>query len=334
MSDEKRSMLGSSLPIPTYEEATSSRAHSDAGDNPHTNEEASHLLGSSHGRYRQPTVETARSSLESSFLEEFGDSARSSRESLERVMVEMEILEPGEGEEGQQSRGGGGRLRMHISKRISSITDSLSAISIPHHWRINPFRWFSCIRIPDLPCFGEGFVPLYRFIGVIVGLIVVYALLASDSVTLNPPPGAGGGVEFDINALKDYIRDSIEKDNIEHYLEYLSRFDHTAGTEGDFVLAKYIEAKFRSFGLERVGLDEYVIQPSYFESAAKCPNKFAFPEFTDIVFTLISPNPVGESLRSSTHRGKRPLRNQRQMAIMKIHLSSMAIPKLVVPQVP
>ena len=263
MSDEKRSMLGSSLPIPTYEEATSSRAHSDVGDNPHTNEEASHLLASSHGRYRQPTVETARSSLESSFLEEFGDSARSSRESLERVMVEMEILEPGEGEEGQRRRGGGGRLRMHISKRISSITDSLSAISIPHHWRINPFRWFSCIRIPDLPCFGEGFVPLYRFIGVIIGLIVVYALLASDSVSLNPPPGSGGTIEFEMNALKDFIRDSIDKDNIEHYLEYLSRFDHTAGTEGDFVLARYIEAKFRSFGLESVGLDEYVIQLSY-----------------------------------------------------------------------
>ncbi|KAG0640843.1 hypothetical protein HOY80DRAFT_884071 [Tuber brumale] len=257
MSDEKRSMLGSSLPIPTYEEATSSRAHSDVGDNPHTNEEALRLLASTYDRYRQPTVETARSSLESSFLEEFGDSARQSRESLERVMVEMEILEPGQREEGQ--RRGGGRLRMNISKRISSITDSLSAISIPHHWRINPFRWFSCIRIPDLPCFCEGIVPLYRVMGVIVGLIVVYALLASDSVTLNPPPGANGIVEFDIDALKDFIRDSIDKDNIGHYLEYLSRFDHTAGTEGDFVLAKYVEGEFRSFGLESVGLDKYSV---------------------------------------------------------------------------
>ncbi|RPA92986.1 Zn-dependent exopeptidase [Choiromyces venosus 120613-1] len=257
MSDEKRSMLGNSLPIPTYEEATSSRAHSDVGDNPHSNEEASHLLASSYGRYRQPTVETARSSLESSFLEEFGDSARPSRESLERAMVAMEILEPGQEEEGQRRRGGEGGLRMHISKRISSITDSLSAISIPHHWRINPFRWFSCIRIPDLPCFGESFVPLYRFLGVIIGLILVYALLASDLVTLNPPPGAAGIIEFDINALKDFIRDSIDKDNIEHYLEYLSRFDHTAGTEGDLVLAKYVEGKFKSFGLEGVGLDEY-----------------------------------------------------------------------------
>ena len=71
-----------------------------------------------------------------------------------------------------------------------------------------------------------------------------------------------------------------------------------------------------------------------FESVAGCPNKFAFPKFTDTVFTLISPNLAEESLRSSTHRGKLTLKSQRQMAIVKTHLSSMAIPKLVVLQVP
>jgi len=71
-----------------------------------------------------------------------------------------------------------------------------------------------------------------------------------------------------------------------------------------------------------------------FESVAECPNKSAFPKFTDTVFTLISPNPAGESLRSSTHRGKLTLKSQRQTAIVKIHLSSMAILKLVVLRVP
>lgn len=269
MGDEKRSMLVIDPPIPTYEETIASRAPSDVGD--HTGETSQLLPHRSSTRdYRQPTVESERSSLESSFLEDFA-SARGSQESLEREMIQMEILDPGEDE--NDGPGGGrrrpGRLRQNISKRLSSITLSLSSISLPDSWRVNPFRCFSWFRLPDIPCFSSGLIPVYRFLGVIFGLIVVYTLLATDAVSLSGPGGVTGGlVNFDPEVVRQYAKDTVDKEKIEHYLEYLSSFDHVAGTQGDLVLAKWVEGKFKSFGLEDVELEEWVILLVHFSWVA------------------------------------------------------------------
>lgn len=245
-------MLGTDPPIPSYEDAIASRAPSDPGS---PTAETSQLLPSRRN-YHPPTVESERSSLESSFL----DGYASSRESLEREMIQMEVLEPGEGSE---AGGGGGRgLRENISKRLSMVALSLSSISLPDSWRVNPLRWVRGVRVPEVPCFNSGMIPIYRFLGVVFGLIVVYTLLATDSVIGGPGDGSGAGggglVNFDPEVVRQYAKDMVETGNIAHYLEYLSSFDHVAGTQGDLVLARWMEGEFRSFGLEGVEMEEWV----------------------------------------------------------------------------
>lgn len=255
MSDEKRSMLGTDPPIPSYEDAIASRAPSDVGDA--TAAETSQLLPQrSNARgYRQPTVESERSSLDSSFLEDYA----SSRGSLQREIIQMDVLEPGESEADAPGarRRPPGRLRQNISKRLSSITMSLSGISLPDSWRVNPLRWLALFRLPDIPCFRSGLIPIYRFLGVVFGLIVIYTLLATDAVSLTGTGGpAAGLINFDPEVVRQYAKDTLEQGKIEHYLEYLSSFDHVAGTQGDLVLAKWVEGEFKNFGLESVTMEE------------------------------------------------------------------------------
>lgn len=262
MSDEKRP-LALDPPIPTYEETIASRAPSDVGDHAET----SQLLGerrSGTPGYRPPTVESERSSLESSFLEDFA-SSRGSGDGLEPEIEQMGILDPGEDEHGGERSRRPGRLRQNLSKRISSITMSLSSISLPDSWKVNPFKkCFPRFSIPEVPCFTAGLIPVYRFLGVVVILIVVYALLATDSFTINGPGNpANGLISFEPETVKQYVKDTLDKDKISHYLEYLTSFDHVAGTRGDLALGKWVEKEFRNFGLENVELLEYFAYLNY-----------------------------------------------------------------------
>jgi hypothetical protein len=269
-SQENRPMLGHDLPIPTYEEATSSRAVSDFGaENEALLEQhgASSSASASRRRgdgYMPPTVESVRSSMESSFLEEFA-SPRSSAESLRREMVQMEIMEAGV-EERRSSK-----WRLSFSKRIHSISSSLSAISLPTvSWR-NPFRnihfSFRMPNIPSIPCCANidqsAMIPIYRLLAILAALIVVYIILATDALGI---PGAMDSAymgPFDADSVRAFASREINKGNLRHWLEYISSFDHMAGTEGDYVLAKYLQGQYSSFGLksERMQYDVYLNYP-------------------------------------------------------------------------
>ncbi|KAF8541049.1 hypothetical protein BDD12DRAFT_728731 [Trichophaea hybrida] len=251
------------LPIPTYEEATSSRAASDYGaENDTLLQQQATSSSRRHGRndgYRPPTVESVRSSIESSFLEEFA-SPRSSAESLQREMIQMEVMEGGDVEGG--SNRGSGYLRLSFSKRFSSISSSLSAISLPR----NPFRGIR-FRIPSVPCCANldsgAMVPIYRLLAVLFALIVVYILLANDAFNFRGTMGSDYLGPFDPESVRTFAQKEIDKGKIRHWLDYISSFDHMAGTEGDYVLAKYVQGEFSSFGLrtQRMRYDVYLNYP-------------------------------------------------------------------------
>jgi hypothetical protein len=254
-------------PIPSYEEATSSRAPSEYGGET-TPEERANLLhrppeqpSSSTRRdgYRPPYVESVRSSSDSSFLSAF-NSPRSSAESLQREMVQMEVME-GELDERQRSSG----LGRAFSKRFSSISSSLSAISLPR----NPFRGFRfrMPNVPSVPCMhrldSAAMVPVYRLLAVVFALLVVYILIATDVLSFRSVGNDYLG-PFDPESVRSYAERGIEKEKIKHWLEYLSSFDHMAGTEGDYVLAKYVQGQLASFGqkTERMEYDVYLNYPT------------------------------------------------------------------------
>ena len=112
------------LPIPTYDEAISrpSSSHSFLGPSEisHDAERQTRSAPQQNG-YQPPTVESARSSLDSSG----GSSTRGSAAGLQREMEQMEILDLGTDGYPRVTR------VYRISKRITSLTHSLSSINLP-----------------------------------------------------------------------------------------------------------------------------------------------------------------------------------------------------------
>lgn len=233
--------------------------------------------GSGWGRmdgYRPPTVESVRSSIESSFLDEFASlsSARSSAENLQREAVRLDVLDAdgrrredgghGWGRAGED--GGRGLLRLSFSKRFSLVRSSLSAMSFLGR---NPFRGLGLPRLPTGPCCarldGAAMVAVYRLLAVLFALLVAYVLLATDAFSFRGALGADYLGPFDPDSVRNFTRREVHKARIRHWLDYLSSFDHLAGTEGDYVLAKYVQGQLASFGLhsERMRYDVYLNYP-------------------------------------------------------------------------
>jgi hypothetical protein len=253
------------LPIPTYEEATSSRptsaqSHVGVGE-ASSDAERQGLLGRNDaesrrpwrgglGGYQPPTVESARSSLEGDhFLpSSAGTSPRSSDEALRREMVEMEVLDPPiDGAVGSST------IRNQISKRITSLTNTLSSIHLPFQFRFPSFNWVRS-RLPENRV--AVWVNVGRFIALLFVLLLVYTLFVSD---VFPVGRTGTGQTYDPESVRAFVQGQVDGTRIRDYLERLSAYDHVAGTEGDYVLAKWVEELFAAARLEKVELKEYVL---------------------------------------------------------------------------
>ena len=107
------------LPIPTYEEATSSRSVSSQSrigpEEISDDAERQGLLhNDAHGNYRPPTVESARPSLDS-----LDGLEQDSEEERRRDIEQMDIEDPLSDTSSNRSL-----LRYRLSKRFSSLTNS------------------------------------------------------------------------------------------------------------------------------------------------------------------------------------------------------------------
>lgn len=245
------------LPIPTYEEATSSQTAASAtrtverGDD----SERQGLLGvlpsgprlpTRRPGYRPPPTDNGdssdRDSLDGIQLEEGRRSNDSGDAEVRRGMLEMEIEEPTE----SQSR---------WTKRISSISLSLSS-RIPglryireRTPRIN-FKW---------PKWDASlFILMGRLFGVLLVAAVVYLLFISDLFT------SAVRQLYDPETVRIYVQESVDARSIRKYLEHITSYDHLAGTEGDYVLAEWVENHFKNAGsLSGVRKDQYDVYLNY-----------------------------------------------------------------------
>ncbi|EWC46229.1 hypothetical protein DRE_04607 [Drechslerella stenobrocha 248] len=284
---------------PGYEEATagSSRASdvSDNDDEPHENQrllfssdgahdDAAAVAGPSTGStvlsrlrnaasstrpdgYQPPTVQSVRSSFDSnsSFLASSSSSSsdsgdgdgRRSTESLRRILEVMDVEEP-------EQDGRSSRIRERISKPFSIIGGAISSLGSRVGSR---FGWFTS-RLPSMPSLPsylsfpsdeDGVINLQRFVGVVIVVIIVYAIFATDLFTLR----MNQGHQYDPDSVKRYLIDNIDPDNIKHMLKYLSSFDHLAGTEGDYQMAQYVAGKFKEAGMRDIRTEEYEVYLNY-----------------------------------------------------------------------
>ncbi|KAH0023390.1 N-acetylated-alpha-linked acidic dipeptidase 2, partial [Aureobasidium melanogenum] len=250
------------LPIPSYEEATSSRPSSSNNVNETSDEtERQGLLGrqpsqsARNGAYRAPTAESPRPSEDSDlYLPEVnGESDDDDEEAaVRRDMEEMEILEP----------------ESATSRRRGQLFGKLS-----HTWSNLPsFRRFSMPKFSSLrqrlPTIPEEFrlsLPVIaRLFGLFTIAALIYILFALDVI-----PNAGHMAQhYDPESVRARVQEqaSLSPNRIAEYLEYITSYDHVAGTEGDFFLAEWVQDNWRAQHLDDVRMHEYFVYMNYPES--------------------------------------------------------------------
>lgn len=267
MADEKaKPNRYESLPIPTYEEAIGSSSRTTTPTSSRSTDEASHpaeregLLGNL-GRlpvptrragYRPPPTEdevSLRNSLEqhAGFLDQHEGRRLSSTstedEEVRREMEEMEIREPP-----------AAAARSVWGKRISSLSQSLSLLNLPFNWRPN-FE-LSWPRLDASFC-----IVLLRCFAVLLVMAVVYLLFMGGLFTNNMQ--RMGGQMFDPESVRIHVQHVVDERRIYERLREITMTDHVAGTEGDYVLARYVEEIFASVGLEDVHMEEFGVYLNY-----------------------------------------------------------------------
>jgi len=248
-------------PIPSYEEATSSTHHTRRGpqevsDDAERQTLLGHDLASSsssrrrNGYYHPPSVQSARSSLDED--SELGSPVAADEEAeLRQTMEEMDILDPESAEDGRVRRN---RSRGRFSKRIYSITNSLSSFHLPRiPWPSFGWGWIRD-RLPTIPeQYRPGWAVIARLCGLIVIISLVYLLVVSEVV----PMGQGGlGAPFNPEWVRQFALGNIEGGKIEESLRYITSYDHVAGTEGSYMLGQYIEGKFKEAYMDTYTHDE------------------------------------------------------------------------------
>lgn len=252
-----------SLPIPTYEEAISRPSSSQSFLGPaevsHDAEREGLLARVSQQRngYQPPTVESARSSLDFPSVSE-ETSQRGSMVHLRQEMEQMEIFDTLTGE--LPGSGGGNRL----SKHITSLKLSLSSLQLPFRQWL-PSTEFVRSRILSV---GQGFKIGFKINWIIVSrvfalLFVVTLIWMLFVSNLSFGRHQGASQMFDPNSVRAFIQNHIDEKRIRQSLEHLTSFDHLAGTQGNFVIASWMEGLFNAAILENVGMERFDVYLNY-----------------------------------------------------------------------
>ena len=251
-----------SLPIPTYDEAVNSRPSSSqsflAAEETSNDAERQGLLRSEErNEYQAPAVESARSSLSSS------NSPRTSTEELRHeMMTQMDVLEP----ETDAGSIGGILLRRHrLSKRITSLTHSLSSLSF-RQWL--PSRDYIKAKIPTLIRHFNFYklqpnwaMMLSRLFAILLVFSLIYLLFFSDVFTVGRR-GPGSATNFP-DMVREFVRSNANASSIRESSKYLTLFDHMAGTKGSYVLGEFVQDLFIESQLEDVQMERFDVYALY-----------------------------------------------------------------------
>ncbi|EMC92784.1 hypothetical protein BAUCODRAFT_114700 [Baudoinia panamericana UAMH 10762] len=249
----------SNIPIPSYEEATSSHSvvRDEEGDHGYTERQG--LLGQAHDRYQPPTVESARTSLGSE--EDDNEELRLPEihgEDERRQVEELDYLDPTAPDTSRRSPRLYHRTRLRRAKwsqQLSSIGATLSSFRLPS-WRLYSSR----IRIPErYRMSGPNFA---RLCGLLTLIGVIYVLFAFNVFPNNMRHGLGA--HFDPESVRAFVQENISPDKIRSMLSHITGFDHVAGTEGDLYLARWMQDQWtEQGGFDEVNMRQYQVYLNY-----------------------------------------------------------------------
>jgi hypothetical protein len=244
------------LPIPTYEEATSSRpvsSQSRVGPEEISDdaERQGLLRNDSNGNYHPPTVESARPSLDS-----LDGLEQDSEEERRRDMEQMDIEDPLSDTSSNRSL-----LRYRLSKRFSSLTNSFSSLSLPSFRSYLPN--FSWPRINYQQLDTNRVVIIGRLFGVFLIMGVLYVLIASDVLSFSRNR-MGMGQMYDPESIRIYIQNHMNaRGSMQEHLQHITDFPHIAGTEGNYVLGEWVAEMFKASELEDVNMERFDVYLNY-----------------------------------------------------------------------
>ena len=246
-----------SLPIPTYDEATSrpSSSSSFLGATHISQDAERQRLLADGAHYHPPTVESARSSAD---LQDFEDeeSSRASRENLHREIVQMQLDDPLHIEP-RTSR---------ISKQITSIRQSLSSIHVPLR-SLRPFLGFVRDRSPRMSDWLKpNWILLGRLFALLLVLMVFYLIFF---LNLGRSKDQSISAFLEAENIRQYVQDHINTTLIRQNLRYITSFDHIAGTKGNYILGKWVESKLLSSSIQDVNLERFDVFLNYPKSGGR-----------------------------------------------------------------
>ena len=273
-----------SLPIPTYEEAISRPSSSNSFLGPaHVSQDAERQqLLSNRDQYHPPTVESARSSLDSlDNLEE--ESSHGSLESLHREMSQMDIQDPSNSITGPRAS--------RITKHITSLTQSLSSMHLPLQ-SLRPFFVYIRDRLPHVAeWIKPNWILLGRVFALLLVLLVFYLIFF---LNLGRSKNRGMSSFLEAENVRQYVQDHISTNYIRQNLQYITSFDHMAGTEGSYVLAKWVENAFRMSNIEDVHFERFDVYMNYPKKGGR---RVAIVEPTELQWeAILEEEPVNKRL--------------------------------------
>lgn len=255
MDDTNRRGRYDNVPIPSYEEATITRpgpgqthtGPSEVSDDAERQGLLSQRAAASTSsrQYQRPTIDSARSSIDSDLhLPEVAEEDEA--DAVRRDMEEMEMLDP------QYPSS----LRLSFSKRFSTLTHGLSVIRMPSFGLSSRFgSW----QMPHIPWKPSVAVPIIaRLIGLGLLALFIYALIRFKVLTRGSRM-----FQYDPESVRVAAQGEPDANRIAEFLDYISSFDHVAGTEGDLFLAKWMHDKWEAENLDEVETFEYQVYLNY-----------------------------------------------------------------------
>ncbi|OQE28768.1 hypothetical protein PENSTE_c003G05598 [Penicillium steckii] len=248
-----------SLPIPSYEEATAqpSSSRSDLEDG--NNTERQGLLGRHDSNYHPPTVESVRNSLDD-LASSVSGSDRGSLDELRRELDQMEVDDSAHASSGSRTQ-----LRQRFSKRLSSLTRTLSAIQRPLQRYLPSLPRF---RRPTIDLSNarerfrdQGCIMVLRMFALLLVVSLVYVFFIGDIFNLNSRMVMGQS--YSASSVENFIQGHINDTNIVENLRRITGFAHIAGTKGSFVLSEWIEQEMQNAGFDEIEREEFQVYLNY-----------------------------------------------------------------------
>ncbi|KAI9698619.1 MAG: hypothetical protein M1820_007418 [Bogoriella megaspora] len=288
MADEKheyRYADEETLPIPTYEEATSSRPVSSQSTSrrgpaeisddaerqtllaqPSSGGPQNGGIRTRHGYYQPPSAQSVRSSLDSEPLaspdafelshgEMGGDDAHGSEdeeEGLRRDMEDMEVVDL-ESDSRRRRR----EMRARMGKRWAQFRSRFTSWKWP--FRIPQRDSTLYTRLPNIPeQYRPGMPIVARLFGLFLIASLVYALFVFAIL-----PRTGHGTQYNPESVRQFVQGHVDENRIREYLRYITSYDHVAGTEGSFTLGKWIGEMFEASEMDQVATLSYEVYLNY-----------------------------------------------------------------------